>query len=164
MTWCLIALGSNIAPARRRLRAAAEILAGELAEPRGSALHRSAPMYCEDQEEFLNACLCGCTPLGPLALLERLQELEARLGRIRRERNGPREIDLDLAAYGPLVLRSPRLELPHPRLAERRFVLDPACEIAPEKLIPGLGSLDSIRARSGVEWQKVESIGEDLLL
>jgi 2-amino-4-hydroxy-6-hydroxymethyldihydropteridine diphosphokinase len=164
MTWCLIALGSNIDPARERLRQAAAILAAELQDARGSKIHRSAPMYREDQDEFLNACLCGQTPLGPLALLDRLQDLEHRLGRIPRERNGPREIDLDLAAYGPLILESPRLKVPHPRLAERRFVLEPACEIAAGRLIPGQGSLDSIRTSSGVEWQEVESIGEDLLL
>lgn len=117
-----------------------------------------------DQDDFLNACLAGRTALSPLALLDRLKSLETKLGRVQRERNGPREIDLDLIAYGRLTLESPRLHLPHPRLAERRFVLEPALEAAPDAWIAGQGPLVSIHAQADVEWQKVESIGEDLLL
>ncbi len=162
--WCLIALGSNVPPCLERIRAAANAVCGLLAEPRGSKIHRTAPMDFEDQEDFLNACLCGRTTLPPFALLYQLKNLESRLGRVQRQKNGPREIDLDIIAYGRLALESPRLRLPHPRLAERRFVLEPAVEAAPQSWIAGLGQLVSIRDQAGVEWQKVESTGEDLLL
>jgi 2-amino-4-hydroxy-6-hydroxymethyldihydropteridine diphosphokinase len=163
-TWCLIALGSNVPPCLERIRAAAREASRLLTDARGSKIHRTAPMDFADQDDFLNACLAGRTALSPLALLDRLKSLETKLGRVQRERNGPREIDLDLIAYGRLTLESPRLHLPHPRLAERRFVLEPALEAAPDAWIAGQGPLVSIHAQADVEWQKVESIGEDLLL
>lgn len=162
--WCLIALGSNVPPCLERMRAAAREVSRLLDGARGSKIHRTAPMDFADQADFLNACIAGRTHLPPLTLLEQLKELENRLGRVQRQRNGPREIDLDLIAYGRLAMDSRRLQLPHPRLAERRFVLEPALEAAPEAWIAGLGKLSSIRAQADVEWQQVESLGEDLLL
>lgn len=106
---------------------------------RVSELHESEPMYVEDQPPFLNACCLLATCEGPLALLRRLKKLEQSIGRVKRERYGPREIDLDIIAYPKLRFRSPILEIPHPRLAERPFVLIPAAEIAPNFEVPGMG-------------------------
>jgi 2-amino-4-hydroxy-6-hydroxymethyldihydropteridine diphosphokinase len=77
------------------------------------------------------------TDLFPRQLLARLQKIEHAMGRKRRIAKGPREIDLDILLFGDAVMKAPELEIPHPRLAERRFVLDPLAELAPDKRHPG---------------------------
>jgi 2-amino-4-hydroxy-6-hydroxymethyldihydropteridine diphosphokinase len=84
------------------------------------------------QPWFVNAVALLATDLEPEALLDRLLDVEARFGRVRGERNAARTLDLDLLDYDGLVVDTPRLTLPHPRLHERRFVLEPLCEITPE--------------------------------
>lgn len=101
-----------------------------------SSLYESEPMYVEHQPRFVNGVLIAESPLGPLALLDLLKGIELTLGREARTRNGPREVDLDLLAYGSLVLRSPRLVLPHPRWSERRFVVEPLFELAARRQLP----------------------------
>lgn len=96
-------------------------------------------MYVEDQPAFVNACGALSTSEGPFQLLTHLKRLELEIGRLQRDRNGPREIDIDLIAYGSLQLRSDRLRVPHPRLIERRFVLQPLFDFAPDLVLPGLG-------------------------
>ena len=91
------------------------------------------------QGPYLNAAAELATHLAPRALLARLLEVERSLGRERREKNGPRTIDLDLLLYDALVLDEPGLTLPHPRMHERRFVLAPLAEIAPDVRDPRLG-------------------------
>lgn len=135
----VIAFGSNLGDREGNIRRAAETLGVS----RISSLHETTPMYVEDQPPFINAVAFLDTELGPLALLRLLKETEAAIGRQPRERYGPREIDLDLIAYGSLQLRSviygeARLQVPHPRLAERSFVLDPLAELDPGFHVPGL--------------------------
>jgi 2-amino-4-hydroxy-6-hydroxymethyldihydropteridine diphosphokinase len=109
-------------------------------------------MYVDDQPDFLNAVVILATPLGPIALLRALKAIEAEAGRQHRERFGPREIDLDVLAYGALQLaaqvgRNHRFVVPHPRNAERDFVLEPAFEIAPDFLFPGSGTVRALREK-----------------
>jgi len=90
------------------------------------------------QGPFLNACAEISTDLAPLDLLTRMLAIEDMLGRIREERWGPRLIDLDLLVYGEQVIDTDFLQLPHPRLEERDFVMVPLNDIAPDLIIPGL--------------------------
>ena len=138
-----VALGANIGEPVRHLRAAVEDMAAlpGTAVVARSSLFRSAPVGLLDQPDFINAVAALETGLAPEELLDALLDLEARFGRIRRDRNGPRTLDLDLLLYDDLQLELPRLTLPHPRLHLRAFVLCPLAEIAPALAIPGRGSV-----------------------
>lgn len=104
---------------------------------RASSIYETAPRDVEDQPWFLNQVIECETDLFPRQLLTRLQKIEKALGRKHRIAKGPREIDLDILLFGDTVMKAPELEIPHPRLAERRFVLEPLAELAPEKRHPG---------------------------
>lgn len=105
-----------------------------------SSLYRTAPIGFADQPEFVNAACMLSTRLSPLELLKALLKLENTLGRIRTGPiNGPRLIDLDLLLYENESISTAELELPHPRMHERRFVLEPLVEIDPEIVIPSRG-------------------------
>jgi 2-amino-4-hydroxy-6-hydroxymethyldihydropteridine diphosphokinase len=98
------------------------------------------------------------TALSPLAILDLAQELERRGGRRREGRNGPRTLDIDLLAYGSRILNTPRLCLPHPRLRQRRFVLAPFCEVAPDFPLPPDGTPVHRALAELAEGGKVEKI------
>lgn len=138
-----IALGANIGDPVATVRAAVDALAGlpGLRLLQASSLYRTAPVGLQDQPDFINAVARTETDLAPHALLDALLSLEARFGRIRQERNGPRSLDLDLLLYDGLALDTPSLTLPHPRLHLRAFVLVPLAEIAPDLAIPGRGTV-----------------------
>lgn len=140
-----IAFGANTGDRASQIQRAIGLLSQAIDVLRVSPLYETEPMYVEDQPAFLNGALLAETELGPLALLELLKETERRVGRKPAERYGPREIDLDMVAYGSLQLRSPRrLEVPHPRLPERRFVLQPLFDLDPLMLLPGLPSISEL--------------------
>lgn len=148
-----VALGSNLGDPERQLSAAFAAL-GDLegTELMGrSRLFQTSPQGGPPgQPDYLNAVARLQTRLDPQELLRGLQAIECRAGRQRAERWGPRTLDLDLVLYGGLALATPELTLPHPRLAERAFVLVPLAEVAPEGLwIPGQGTLADLLARSG---------------
>ena len=133
-----IALGSNVGDRAQNLRSAREqIDAADLRVLRASSIYETAPRDVENQPWFLNQVLECETDLFPRQLLARLQNIERAMGRKRRVAKRPREIDLDILLYGSAVVKAPELEVPHPRLAERRFVLEPLAELAPEKRHPG---------------------------
>jgi len=133
-----IALGSNVGDRAENLRIAREqIEAPDLRVLRASSIYETAPRDVEDQPWFLNQVIECETDLFPRQLLARLQKIERAMGRKRRLAKGPREIDLDILFYGDAVVKVPELEIPHPRLAERRFVLEPLAELVPEKKHPG---------------------------
>jgi 2-amino-4-hydroxy-6-hydroxymethyldihydropteridine diphosphokinase len=133
-----IALGSNVGDRAENLRVAKEQAeAPDLRVLRASSIYETAPRDVEDQPWFLNQVLECETDLFPRQLLARLQKIERDMGRKRRMAKGPREIDLDILLYGDAVVKAPELEIPHPRMAERRFVLEPLAELAPEKRHPG---------------------------
>jgi 2-amino-4-hydroxy-6-hydroxymethyldihydropteridine diphosphokinase len=102
-------------------------------------LYETAPWGKTDQPDFLNQVLLVDTKLSPLALLKAILSIEESLGRKRSEKNAPRTIDIDILFYDSLVMEVPGLTIPHPRIAQRRFVLEPLFEIAPEFCHPVLG-------------------------
>lgn len=144
-----IGLGSNVGDREGHLRRAVALLAREVALLKASAVYETAPMYVEDQPAFLNAALLADTAMGPLALLRLLKQVESDVGRAPRERYGPREIDLDLLAFGVAAYRfedrgKTVLEVPHPRAPERLFVLQPLSDLDPDLVLPGLGSVNAL--------------------
>ena len=143
MSVAYIALGANLGDPAATVNAAFAALA-ELPHSTltaRSALYRTAPVGILDQPEFVNAAARITTQLAPEALLDQLLAIEQRFGRIRAERNGPRTLDLDILLYDDLVIETPRLTLPHPRLHLRAFVLYPLADLAPDLALPGRGSL-----------------------
>ncbi len=139
MSLAYVALGANLGDPAATVRAAFAALSNlpDSRLLRTSSLYRTAPVGLADQPEFINAAVALETRLAPEALLDTLFDIEARFGRIRAERNGPRTLDLDLLLYDDQTLGLPRLTLPHPRLHLRAFVLYPLAEIAPSLNIPG---------------------------
>jgi 2-amino-4-hydroxy-6-hydroxymethyldihydropteridine diphosphokinase len=128
---CYVGLGANLGDGATQLRQAVFELdrRPKLKVIACSSLYASAPLGPEDQPDFLNAvCALDCE-LEPLALLDLLQALEQRAGRVRTRRWGPRVLDLDLLLYGALRMQSSRLHLPHPELQRRSFVLQPLAEL-----------------------------------
>ena len=164
----LIALGSNVGNSLANLRQATELLDSRIVVRQVSRIYETAPMYVEDQPEFLNAALLAETAMGPMELLRLLKRFEREIGRERRTQNGPREIDLDLIAYGRLAYsyidgKELRLRVPHPRVAERRFVLEPAFDAAPDFLLPGLGSVRNLLAQTESQRNSVKRLEHELL-
>jgi len=105
-----------------------------------SQLHETEPVGNTDQPEFLNGAVAIETSLSPRELLDTLLRVEQELGRVHDgERWGPRTIDLDLLVYGDEIVDEPGLRVPHPRLRERRFALEPLVDLEPELEIPGVG-------------------------
>jgi 2-amino-4-hydroxy-6-hydroxymethyldihydropteridine diphosphokinase len=113
-----------------------------------SSLRETEPWGVVDQPNFVNAVAELDTAEGAHALLARLLDVERELGRVRNgERWGPRTIDLDLLLYGEEQLDEPGLTVPHPRLSERLFVLEPLAELSPALLVPGLGTVSDLLTR-----------------
>jgi 2-amino-4-hydroxy-6-hydroxymethyldihydropteridine diphosphokinase len=141
----LVGIGGNLdtprfGPPRETLRAAlAAVEAEGIRIIARSAWYRSEPVPRSRQPWFVNAVASLCTPLGANDLLSALQAIETRFGRVRGEPNAARALDLDLLDYRDEVMETPSLLLPHPRLHQRRFVLAPLAEIAPNWRHPLLG-------------------------
>lgn len=133
MKTAFLALGSNVGDREANLREAVRHLeAAGVRMTRASSVYETAPRDVLDQPEFLNAVIQVETDLFPLQLLHHLQEIERTMGRRRVTPKGPRNIDIDILFYGRSVIATDKLEVPHPRIAERRFVLEPLAEIAPD--------------------------------
>ena len=149
MRGVFVGLGSNLDDHAQQI---GQALAGPDGSPgiavlRVSSLYRTAPWGFRDQPEFVNAVVELDTLLSPRALLDRLLDIERHAGRRRDgERYGPRTIDLDLLAYGEVELDEPGLTLPHPRIAERAFVLVPLAEIAPDLVFRGRSAADLLQS------------------
>jgi 2-amino-4-hydroxy-6-hydroxymethyldihydropteridine diphosphokinase len=145
-----VGLGANVGRPRETIAAALELLDAEteIEVVAVSTIRETAPVGYENQPPFLNGAAVVDTKLAPRELLERLLQIERRLGRVRGEgpRFGPRTIDLDLLLYGDETMEEPDLTLPHPRLAERRFALEPLAELDPDLEIPGQGSVQALLA------------------
>ncbi|MGH6618044.1 MAG: 2-amino-4-hydroxy-6-hydroxymethyldihydropteridine diphosphokinase [Alphaproteobacteria bacterium] len=139
MAEVFIALGSNLGDREANLREAQAAIASAVAILARSSVHETRPQYVADQPPFLNMVLRGTTSLEPEALLSFLQKIEKNLGRKPSRRFGPRLIDLDILYHGDKISNNQHLVLPHPRIAERDFVLLPMAEIAPERRHPVTG-------------------------
>jgi len=156
----LVALGSNLGDRAGNLAGAVEALrsADEVRVLRVSPWIETQPEGGpRDQPPFLNGCLEAETTLAPEDLLWLLQRVETQYGRDRRRevRGGPRTLDLDLLFYGELEIERPGLVVPHPRLEERLFVLEPLCALDPDRRLARCGKtaseqLDELRRRAGV--------------
>jgi 2-amino-4-hydroxy-6-hydroxymethyldihydropteridine diphosphokinase len=144
VTIAYVGLGANLGDREATIRRAAELIGAR----RLSAIRETEPWGVEDQPLFLNAVAELDTELSPRALLDRLLEVERELGRTRESvaRFGPRTIDLDLLLYGTEAINEPGLTVPHPRLHERLFVLEPLAELNPGFLVPNRGSIFSLLA------------------
>lgn len=134
-----LALGTNLGERAANLRAAVAALPPDVRVLDESPIYETPPWGYTDQPAFLNMALRGETDLPPQALLDYLKQLETSLGRRASFRWGPRLIDLDILFYDDLVLDTPPLVIPHPRLHERAFVLMPLADIAPGLTHPLLG-------------------------
>ncbi|MDX6473989.1 MAG: 2-amino-4-hydroxy-6-hydroxymethyldihydropteridine diphosphokinase [Gaiellaceae bacterium] len=145
-----IGLGSNLGDRERTLQGAVEALGAEdgVEVAALSTLSDTDPVGFLDQPRFLNGVAALDTTLGARELLTLLLEVERRFGRSREgvPAQGPRTLDLDLLLYGDLVLAEPGLQVPHPRLHERAFVLEPLAELAPGLEIPGFGPVERLVA------------------
>jgi 2-amino-4-hydroxy-6-hydroxymethyldihydropteridine diphosphokinase len=138
VTRAYVGLGSNLGDREQLIREAAELIAAR----RLSTIRETEPWGLEDQPRFLNAVAEVETSRTPRHLLDSLLEVERRLGRERGgPRWGPRTIDLDLLLYGEQSVDEPGLLVPHPRLGERLFVLEPLAELVPAQKIPGNGTV-----------------------
>jgi len=138
-----IALGSNLENPGKQQADASQALAalGTGDDLRWSRLYCSEPVGPPGQPDYLNAVVAFWVQLTPLELLDRLGEIEAAHGRRRKIRWGPRTLDLDILVFGEEIVSSQRLQIPHPRIAERLFVLQPLMDIDPLLDIPGVGAV-----------------------
>jgi 2-amino-4-hydroxy-6-hydroxymethyldihydropteridine diphosphokinase len=128
-----LSLGSNIGDRAANLRKAVEHLASQdVRVLHLSRIYETEPVDYLDQAWFLNQVVEAETVLFPMQLLTRIGRVERELGRMRTIRKGPRTIDIDILFYAAAVVETARLEIPHPRIAERRFVLAPLAELAPD--------------------------------
>ena len=158
MPFAFVALGANLADPAHQIRAALESLS-RLPDSRllrASSLYRTAPVGVAGQPDFINAVALVETTLAPHELLAALFAIEAEFGRRRDYRNAPRTLDLDLLLYDELVLDGTELQLPHPRMHLRAFVLAPLLEIAPACVIPGRGT--AAAWRPAVSMQPIEKL------
>lgn len=156
-TRCYVGIGSNLGDAQDNVRRAVARLS-ELPDTRlvgQSSLYRTAPVDAGG-DDFINAVACIETPMTPDELLHALRTIEAEFGRERPFRNAPRTLDLDLLLYGQQTISSESLEVPHPRMTQRAFVLIPLLQVDPFIVIPGQGPAHTfVAAVSGQAIQKI---------
>jgi 2-amino-4-hydroxy-6-hydroxymethyldihydropteridine diphosphokinase len=143
MTRAYVGLGANLGEREATIRAAVAALPGVVAV---SSLRETDPVGKTDQPRFLNGVAALDTELSARELLDKLLTVERKLGRERHDRWGPRTIDLDLLLYGTETVDQPGLTVPHPRVHERRFALEPLAELDPELVVPGRGRVKDLLA------------------
>jgi 2-amino-4-hydroxy-6-hydroxymethyldihydropteridine diphosphokinase len=131
-----LALGSNLGDRQKHLSDALQYLQKVLSIERVSSIYETEPVGYLDQSSFFNLVCEGTTNLSPLELLKFVKDAEVHLGRQPTFRNGPRIIDIDILLYDDLCIQEEQLTIPHPRIAERAFVLVPLVEIAPNAIEP----------------------------
>jgi 2-amino-4-hydroxy-6-hydroxymethyldihydropteridine diphosphokinase len=149
MARAYVGLGGNLGRREANLESALALLRREpdIEVVAVSSVRETEPVGLVDQPRFLNAAAAVETDLPPRGLLDRLLTVERALGRTREgPRFGPRTIDLDLLLYGDAVVSEPGLDVPHPRLHERRFALEPLAELDPGLVVPGRGRVSALLA------------------
>jgi 2-amino-4-hydroxy-6-hydroxymethyldihydropteridine diphosphokinase len=149
MSKAFVGIGSNLGDREAHVKSALELLAADqgIDVVAVSELRETDPVGPVEQGRFVNGAVLLETELSPRELLGRLLTIEGRLGRVRNERFGPRTIDLDLLVYGDAVVDEPGLTVPHPRLHERRFALEPLADLAPDLVVPGRGPISALLAK-----------------
>ncbi len=151
-----LSLGSNLGESRTLIRKALKLLSGTgIKVLRVSSLYRTEPAEFLNQPWFINCAAEVETKLSPRRLLRALKSIERALGRRRGTPKGPRTIDIDILLYENVVVRSPGLTIPHPRLTERRFVLVPLREFAPRVTHPVTGQMISDTLRETTDKSRV---------
>jgi 2-amino-4-hydroxy-6-hydroxymethyldihydropteridine diphosphokinase len=149
MSKAFVGIGSNLGDREAHVKSALELLAADqgIDVVAVSELRETDPVGPVEQGRFVNGAVLLETELSPRELLGRLLTIEGRLERVRNERFGPRTIDLDLLVYGDAVVDEPGLTVPHPRLHERRFALEPLADLAPDLVVPGRGPISALLAK-----------------
>ena len=142
-----LALGSNLGDREANLAAAISALEGHGELMAKSRVYETEPVGYEDQPAFLNQVCKLAVKYSPTELLDATRRIERELGRKPTFPNGPRIIDIDVLLYGERIIHTTNLDVPHPKLPERRFVLVPICDIAPDLVHPELGK--SMRELAG---------------
>jgi 2-amino-4-hydroxy-6-hydroxymethyldihydropteridine diphosphokinase len=154
-----LSLGSNVGDREGQLRATlARLELAEVHVAKKSQVYETEPQDVLDQPWFLNLAVEVETDLFPMQLLSRLQKIERDLGRKRLRPGGPRTVDIDILFYGRFVIRTPQIEIPHRRVGQRRFVLEPLAEIAPDLRHPVTGQ--TVREMlAEIQGQRVRASG-----
>lgn len=133
-----LALGANVGNKKKNLKEAIKFLSEKIENIKVAQIYETKPWGFKEQGNFLNTALKGDTSLSPLQLLKFVKDIERKIGRIKRFKWGPREIDIDILFYDSLMFGNKILEIPHPRLHERDFVLKPMMDLDPNFIHPKL--------------------------
>ncbi len=155
-----LSLGSNIGETRKNLEEAMEALAEKVEITAVSSYYETEPVGYKDQSWFLNIAVAGETVLAPYDLLSFTQSIERGMGRVKLIRFGPRNIDIDILLYDDLILKDDALTIPHPRMTERAFVVEPLYEIAPELCVAGEPLAEIRENLRGEQIRKLPKAGE----
>ena len=135
-----LGLGSNLGNRQAFLnQACSKLSAVTLQNFRSSEIYESEPLLKMKQPNYFNQVVCGWTELTPVELLEKCQQIETQLGRVRKEHWGSRKIDLDILSYGKDIVDTERIKIPHPEMEKRSFVLLPLLELSPDWIHPKSG-------------------------
>lgn len=163
MSEAVIALGSNLGNRIENINAAIRAIAklSGVKILKASSVYETEPVGCESDEKFYNAALLVETSVSPYTLLGECLGIEAAMGRVRKKRNDPRVIDLDLILYEGFKAESYELTLPHPRILERAFVMAPLLELYPSGRAPGIFFAPHLR---DVGMSGVEKTGYELII
>lgn len=131
-----LGLGANVGDKKKNLEKAIGLLSEKIINIQSSKFYETEPWGYKEQDNFLNAAIRGETSLLPIELLKFVKDVETRVGRIERFKWGPREIDIDILFYDDLIFKNEDIEIPHPRLHERDFVLKPLMDLDPNFVHP----------------------------